>query len=261
MTQDILRLHHVTRQIGSAQIICGIDLQVRAGEKLALIGPNGAGKSTLFNLISGRDQASSGQIYLHDQLISGLTPFQIARRGLARSFQTSNIFSDLSVFDNLSCAVMWSKGIRYNFWRRFSHLRDTHRSAEKILDLIALSDKRDHPAGQLSYAEQRVLEIGMTVANDASCILLDEPSAGMSRSETSAVIALIRKLSEGKTLLMVEHDMSVVFQLADRIAVMAQGKLIACDTPEKIRDHAQVREAYLGSSVDLLAATSDEVVA
>lgn len=256
MTREILRLHNVTRQIGTAKIICGVDLQVRAGEKLALIGPNGAGKSTLFNLISGRDQPSSGHIYLHDELISGLTPFQIARRGLARSFQTSNIFSHLSVADNVSCAVLWSSGIRYNFWRRFSHLLEMRRSAEKILDLIGLSSKSECLAGELSYAEQRVLEIGMTIANDATCILLDEPSAGMSRSETSAVIELIRKLSEGKTLLMVEHDMSVVFKLADRIAVMAHGKMIACDTPEKIRDHAQVREAYLGLALDSLATES-----
>jgi branched-chain amino acid transport system ATP-binding protein len=244
-----LSLQQVTLEIGSAKILRDVDLELRKGERLALIGPNGAGKSSLFNLISGRrsDNAKiSGQIFLNQKKISGLPPHQITRQGLARSFQVSNVFTHLSVIDNLSCAVMWRLGFRYTFWRRFSQQNQIHEQALQLLDVIGLNAQRDHVAGELSYAEQRTLEMGMTVASGAHCLLLDEPTAGMSRSETEKTIALIRELSKGKSLLMVEHDMQVVFELADRIAVMVHGEIIACDIPEKIRRHAKVQEAYLG---------------
>ncbi len=249
MSAHALELCQVTYHIGDAQIIRGIDLSLRVGERMALIGPNGAGKSSLFNLISGRDPVTSGQIFLHEELISGLAPHQIARRGLARSFQISQVFAQLSVEDNLRCALMARLGYHYHFWRRLSHQHTIRREAETLLDLISLPNRKKQLAGELSYAEQRVLEIGMTIANGADCLLLDEPTAGMNRAEAQAVIALIRKVSEGKSLLMVEHDMQVVFELADRIAVMVYGKIIACDTPEKIRNHPQVKEAYLGASL------------
>lgn len=246
MSAYALELSQVTHHIGDAHILRGIDLGLRVGERMALIGPNGAGKSSLFDLISGRQRMTSGQIFLHEELISGLAPHQITRRGLGRSFQVSNVFAQLSVEDNLRCALMLKLGHAYHFWRRLSRQHDMRIETEKLLDLIGLQHKKSQLASELTYAEQRVLEIGMTIANGADCLLLDEPTAGMNRSEAQAVIALIRRVSEGKSLLMVEHDMQVVFELADRIAVMVYGKIIACDTPEKIRNHPQVQEAYLG---------------
>ncbi len=242
-----LELQALHKRFGQSEILRGIDLQVRRGERLAVIGPNGAGKSTLFNLISGRSAPSSGQVMLNGTDITGLPPYQINRRGLSRSFQITNIFHRLSVFDNLRCAVLWSLGYRYSFWHSLSRLRDAKERAEQVMSDIGLAARRDVPAGLLSYAEQRALEIGITIAGGAEVILLDEPTAGMSRSESDAAVELIARMTEGKTLLMVEHDMGVVFGLADRIAVLVQGRLLACDVPAAIRDNPQVQEAYLGS--------------
>lgn len=246
MSSCVLDLRQVKRHVGAAEIVRGVDLSLREGERMALIGPNGAGKTTLFNLISGRDPLTDGQIFFHEELISGLPPHKIACRGLARSFQVSNIFAQLTVADNLRCSVMYVLGYRTHFWQRLSQQHAIRKETERLLDLIGLQNQKNQLAGELSYAEQRALEIGMTIASGASCLLLDEPTAGMNRTEAQAVIALIRKVSEGKSLLMIEHDMQIVFELADRIAVMVYGKIIACDTPEKIRSNAQVNEAYLG---------------
>lgn len=213
---------------------------------MAIIGPNGAGKSTLFNLISGRFAPSSGEILLGGHSIGGLAPYEINRRGLSRSFQITNIFHRLSVFENLRCAVLWSLGYRYSFWHKLNALKDARELAEQIMESIGLSWRRDTSAGLLTYAEQRSLEIGITIAGGAGVILLDEPTAGMSRSESDIAVDLIRKVTVGKTLLMVEHDMSVVFGVADRIAVVVYGEVIACDTPSAIRDNPRVKEAYLG---------------
>jgi branched-chain amino acid transport system ATP-binding protein len=211
-----------------------------------VIGPNGAGKSTLFNLISGRFGVTAGDILLNGTSIRGQKPFQINRRGLSRSFQITNIFHRLSVYENLRCAVLWSLGYKYSFWHRLNGLKDAHAKAEEVLEQIGLKKRRDVYAGLLTYAEQRALEIGITIAGGADVILLDEPTAGMSRSESDAAVELIRKVTVGKTLLMVEHDMSVVFGLADKIAVLVYGEVIACDTPSNIRANTRVQEAYLG---------------
>jgi branched-chain amino acid transport system ATP-binding protein len=184
---------------------------------------------------------------LNGASILGLKSFEINRLGLARSFQITNIFHNLSVFENLRCAVLWSLGYRYSFWKRLNALKDARELAEDILEQIGLTARRDAIAGALPYAEQRALEIGITVAGGAEVILLDEPTAGMSRSESDAAVNLIRKMTVGKTLLMVEHDMSVVFGLADKIAVVVYGEVIACDTPENIRSNPAVQAAYLGS--------------
>lgn len=242
-----LSLQNVRKSFGPSEIIRGANLEVAQGERVALIGPNGAGKSTLFNLISGRFGVSSGNIRLNGQEISHLRPYQINRLGLARSFQISNIFHNLSVFENLRCAVLWALGYRYSFWQRLSGLNDAKQRAEQVMQQIGLSARRDTLAGLLSYAEQRALEIGITIAGGAQVILLDEPTAGMSRSETEASVELIRQVSVGKTLIMVEHDMSVVFGLADKIAVLVYGEVIACDTPAAIRSNALVQQAYLGT--------------
>jgi branched-chain amino acid transport system ATP-binding protein len=244
-----LELRDLRKSFGKSEIIRGVNLAVRSGERVAVIGPNGAGKSTLFNLISGRFEASSGDVVLHGERINGLKPFEINRKGLSRSFQITNIFPQLSVFENLRCSVLWSLGYRYTFLRFLSNLDDANARAKELMEMINLDKKRDVLAVNLTYAEQRALEIGITIGGGASVVLLDEPTAGMSRSETTRFIALIKSVTEGKTLLTVEHDMGVVFGLADRIAVVVYGEVIAFDTPDAVRANAKVQEAYLGSSV------------
>jgi branched-chain amino acid transport system ATP-binding protein len=211
-----------------------------------LIGPNGAGKSTVFNLITGKYPVTSGRIRLKGEDVTGLRPYEVNRRGLSRSFQVTNIFPHLSVFENVRCAVLWSLGYRYSFWHLVNAAREVRERTEKVLEQLNLTARRYVPAGVLAYAEQRALEIGIAIAGGADVILLDEPTSGMSRSETEHVVQLIRQVSAGKTLLMVEHDMSVVFDLADKIAVLVYGELIAHDVPERIRANAAVQEAYLG---------------
>ena len=244
-----LELKDLRKNFGKTEIIRGVNLAVKAGERIAIIGPNGAGKSTLFNLISGRFAPTSGQVLLNGQQINGLEPFEINRMGLSRSFQITNIFPKLSVFENLRCGVLWSLGYRYTFLKFLSGLKDANERAEELMDMIHLDRKRDTLAMNLTYAEQRALEIGITIAGGASVILLDEPTAGMSRSETTRFIHLIRKVTENRTLLTVEHDMGVVFGLADKIAVVVYGEVIAFDTPANVRANQRVQEAYLGSAV------------
>jgi branched-chain amino acid transport system ATP-binding protein len=247
MNAPALELRQVHKSFGRTPIINGVDLAIAKGERHAIIGPNGAGKSTLFNLISGRFPPSSGQILLDGEAITGLDAQDINRRGLARSFQITNIFPRLSVYENVRCAVLWSRGYRYSFWQRVGALEDVRARTEEIVSKIGLIARRDRPAGVLSYAEQRALEIGITIAGGAGVILLDEPTAGMSRSETRDAVELIRNVTQGKTLVMVEHDMGVVFGLADRISVLVYGRVLAAGTPDEIRGNAAVREAYLGT--------------
>ena len=242
-----LVLTNLRKQFGKTEIIRGVDLAVNAGERVAIIGPNGAGKSTLFNLISGRFAPSSGEIHLHGQRIDGLKPFEINRQGLSRSFQITNIFPKLSVFENLRCSVLWSLGHRYSFWSFLSRLKDANELANEWMQRIHLAHKSEVLAMNLTYAEQRALEIGITMAGGADVVLLDEPTAGMSKSETERFIALIKTVTRGKTLLTVEHDMGVVFGLADKIAVLVYGEIIAFDTPDAVRSNPRVQEAYLGS--------------
>ncbi len=243
-----LALKNIYKNFGKTQIIRGIDLSVSSGERIAIIGPNGAGKSTLFNLMSGRFAPTSGEIWLGEQRIDGKQPFEINRLGLSRSFQITNIFPKLSVFENLRCAVLWSLGYKYSFFKFLADLDDANKLAEQYMEKIRLDRKRDVLAMNLTYAEQRALEIGITIAGGAKVILLDEPTAGMSKSETLRFVQLIRQVTEGKTLLTVEHDMGVVFGLADKIAVVVYGEVIAFDTPDAVRSNPKVQEAYLGSA-------------
>ena len=242
-----VELRDLRKSFGKTEIIRGTSLAVKAGERVAIIGPNGAGKSTLFNLISGRFGPTSGEIHLRGERIDGKPPYEIARRGLARSFQVSNLFTRLSVFENVRCAVLYSMGHRYAFWRFLADLKDANERAEQVLQMIKLERRRNHLAMNLTYAEQRALEIGITIAGGADVILLDEPTAGMSRSETARFVELIREVTVGKTLLTVEHDMGVVFGLADKIAVLVYGEVIAFDVPDAVRANPRVQEAYLGS--------------
>ncbi len=244
-----LELRDLRKSFGKTEIIRGANLAVAPGERVAIIGPNGAGKSTLFNLISGRFAPTSGDVILNGQRINGLAPYEINRKGLSRSFQITNIFPKLSVFENLRCGVLWSMGYRYTFLRFLSNLDDANERAKELMEMIKLDKKRDTQAMNLTYAEQRALEIGITIAGGANVILLDEPTAGMSKSETTRFIRLIKEVTVGRTLLTVEHDMGVVFGLADKIAVVVYGEVIAFDTPEKVRANQRVQEAYLGSAV------------
>jgi branched-chain amino acid transport system ATP-binding protein len=246
--RSALQLVDVRKSFGRTEIIGGVTLDVLEGERHAIIGPNGAGKSTLFHMISGRFPPTSGTIRLKGEDVTHRSAFEINRRGLARSFQVTNIFPRLSVYENVRCSVLWSLGYRYAFWRRVETLRDAHERTETVLAQINLAARAQVPAGVLTYAEQRALEIGITIAGGADVIMLDEPTAGMSRSETDHAVELIRTLSRGKTLVMVEHDMSVVFDLADRISVLVYGRVIATDTPDRIRANAAVQEAYLGTA-------------
>jgi branched-chain amino acid transport system ATP-binding protein len=246
MSAPAIQLTDVKKSFGNISIIRDLNLTVAQGERHALIGPNGAGKSTTFNLITGYIAPTSGSIRLRGQEISGLPPYQINRRGLSRSFQVTNVFAKMSVWENLRCAVLWTAGHRYAFWKNIDNLGEVRDRTAQILSDIGLTARRDVPAGLLTYAEQRALEIGITVAGGADIILLDEPTAGMSHVETELAVALIRRLTHGRTLVIVEHDMSVVFGLADRISVLVYGHVIATGTPEEIRSDPKVKEAYLG---------------
>lgn len=242
-----LELTAVHKSFGQTQVIRGVSLAIEAGIRHAIIGPNGAGKSTLFNLITGKYRVSSGRITLKGEDITDLRPYEVNRRGLSRSFQVINIFPRLSVFENLRCGALWPLGYRYSFRHFVEGLRDVRERSETVMEQIRLTARRDVPAGVLSYAEQRALEIGITLASGADVILLDEPTSGMSRSETEQTVELIRRVTAGKTLVVVEHDMSVVFGLADRIAVLVYGEVVADDSPDRIRNNPTVQEAYLGT--------------
>ncbi len=244
---NAIELRDVKKNFGPTEIIRGVNLDVVKGERHAIIGPNGAGKTTLFNLISGRFPITSGSIALDGARIDQLPPHRINRLGLSRSFQITSIFHRLSVFENIRCSLLWSRGYKYSFWSPLARQRALNQEAERLLEELNLASRRDLTAGLLSYAEQRALEIGLTVAGDATVILLDEPTAGMSHSETDYAIALIRRMTQGKTLVMVEHDMQVVFGLADTITVVVYGRVIASGPPQTIRANAAVQEAYLGA--------------
>ena len=243
----VLEVCSVHKSFGPVEIIRGADLVVNRGERHGLIGPNGAGKSTLFNMISGEFGPSRGEIKFMGRRIDGLPPERINRLGLGRSFQITSLFPRLSTLENLRIAVMPRFGARFSVMRRLDQQADVNACAEELLDAVRLSGRRDVPAGELAYAEQRALEIALTLASDPAMILLDEPTSGMSRHEAAHVIELIRGMTADRTLLMVEHDMDVVFQVCDRISVLVYGRIIASGSPQEIRANELVRQAYLGS--------------
>lgn len=243
---SLLTLENVSKRFGETEIIRGVDLAIEAGERHAIIGPNGAGKSTLFHLISGRHPVSAGRIVFKGGEIHNQPPWRINRLGLARSFQVTNIFPRLSVYENIRCALLWSMGYGYSFWQLLRRQRRLNERVEEVLEKIGLAARAQTPAGELAYAQQRALELGIAIAGDAELVMLDEPVAGMSLSEAEAAVALIRRVTAGKTLIMVEHDMNIVFELADRISVLVYGEVIATDSPELIRANPAVQKAYLG---------------
>jgi branched-chain amino acid transport system ATP-binding protein len=246
---SVLVLRDLHKSFGATAIIRGVDLEVKRGQRHGLIGPNGAGKSTLFNLISGRYVPSAGEIFLNDHPIAGLTPHAINRRGLSRSFQITNLFPRMSVAENLRISVMGRHHHRFTLFRPVSRLTRVAEEVDEYLEKLRLTRRRDDPAGALAYSEQRTLEIGMALATDPEILLLDEPTGGMSREESAYTVALIRTVTEGKTLLVVEHDMNVVFTLCDQLSVLVYGEIIASGRPETVRANREVQQAYLGEEV------------
>ena len=242
----LLQIKGLCKNFGISRIIRNLNLDIAEGEAHAIIGPNGAGKSTLFNLITGIYEPTSGSIKLRGKEIGFKTPHEISRMGLSRSFQITNIFPKMSVFENIQASLLWSMDYKYSFWKSVGKMKVLKERAEKILEQVSMSAKRNVLAGELSYAEQRLLEIGITISSRAGVILLDEPMAGLDKHETGQIIELILDISKGKTLIMIEHDMEVVFTVAKRVSVLVYGEIIAVGSPEMIKNNSQVQESYLG---------------
>lgn len=245
-SDSILSIRGLRKSFGATEIIRGVDLDLRAGERRALIGPNGAGKSTLFHLVSGYLRPTAGTIVLDGQRIDGWSPERVNRRGLARSFQITNIFPKLSVFENVRTAVMQRRRLQYTFWRPIEGVAAIREETEQLLERVRLQHEARTLGGEMTYSGQRSLELAMTLASDPKVMLLDEPMAGMSSEETHYTVELIREVTAGRTLLLVEHDMDVVFSLGEQISVLVYGEVIATGTPDEIRRHQGVRDAYLG---------------
>jgi branched-chain amino acid transport system ATP-binding protein len=241
-----LELRDIHHDFSGLQVLTGIDLEIREGERHAIIGPNGAGKSTLFNIITGRYAPRRGLVLYRGRDITGAAPHTIARLGVGRSFQIINTFPRLSVFQNVRSAVLSRRHMRLNPWSLLERQSDVTREADEVLAMVGLESRRDVPANALSYGEQRELEIALTVATRPELVMLDEPTAGLNSEDTRRAVALIRRVTEGRTLVMVEHDMEVVFDLADRISVIYYGRVLATGAPGEIRGNEEVKRAYLG---------------
>ena len=242
----ILELQGIYKDFEGLEVLFGINLGVQQGERHAIIGPNGAGKSTIFNIITGKYLPSKGKVFFKGMDVTGTSPYKLNRHGLARSFQITNIFRTMTVFQNVRNAILSRNKIRYNLFSRLDRMKNIQEQTEKVLEQIGLQDRKDVLAGLLSYGQQRALEIGLTIATEPELILLDEPTAGMSSEETREAVKLIGRVTQGKTLIIVEHDMEVVFSLADRITVIYYGEILASGPPDEIRQNQKVKDAYLG---------------
>ena len=243
---NILETKEVFHDFSGLQVLFGVNLQVEEGERHAIIGPNGAGKTTLFNIITGTYTPSRGQIFFKGQDVTGLQPNQLARLGIGRSFQITSTFTRLSTFQNIRLAVLSKRGVRFNLLRRVDNMHEITQETDAILARINLTAERDRAASALSYGKHRALEISLALAGDPELVLLDEFAAGMSRDETHYAVELVRRLTEGKTVVIIEHDMDVVFSLADRITVLHRGEILATGAPAEIRENQAVKDAYLG---------------
>jgi branched-chain amino acid transport system ATP-binding protein len=243
----VLRLNGVSKHFGGIHVIDDVNLEILEGERHALIGPNGAGKSTLFNLITGFYSPTQGTIHFKERRIDGLAPYKIIRLGIARSFQIINIFKDMQVYENVRNAIVAKHHGSLMFSHLLTSLKKVDEETEYILDRIHLQPFRNELAGTLGYGQQRALELGLTIALEPEVVLLDEPGAGLTPDETREIVRLIREVTAGKTLVIVEHDMDVVFDLADRISVLNRGTILATETPEEIKKNEAVKEVYLGS--------------
>lgn len=241
-----LQLQNIYKDFSGLEVLMGVSFEVKEGERHAVIGPNGAGKTTLFHIISGRYKPSRGAIFYRGQEITGRPAHTLNRQGISRSFQITNLFEDLSVFENIRSAVRSRAGMRSNFFRRPDTVREIKERTLAIAADFGLLTVVDRPVTALSYGQQRALEMAVTLATEPTLVLLDEPTAGMTREETAHAIRMIDRITAGRTLVIIEHDMEVVFSLADTISVLHYGKILVSDIPERIRSDQRVRDAYLG---------------
>ena len=243
---SVLRTDHLCRSFGSLVVTNDVNLTVEAGERHVIIGPNGAGKTSLINQIGGQLEPGSGRILVKDTDITGWSPSRISRLGVARTFQRNNLFQNLSVIENLRLAVQGRRGGALNVFTPVGRLHDMIARAGQLMQRVHLGDDGARLARNLSYGEQRQLEIGIALAGEPDLLLLDEPTSGMSPGETGRMIDLIASLPRTFSILMIEHDMKVVFSVADRVTVLYYGEVLATGTPADIQANARVREVYLG---------------
>jgi branched-chain amino acid transport system ATP-binding protein len=245
----VLRLSGLSKHFGGVVATDAVSLAVAAGEVHALIGPNGAGKTTLVGLISGSLAPDGGSIFFEDKDLTAMKQHDRVAAGMARSYQITSIFRSLSVLDNLALAVQARSGSSFSFWRPLQREREIFEEAFSVLKEIGLEGKKSHPASTLAHGEQRALEVGLALATRPKLVLLDEPMAGMGPEESRRMVALIEKIAESVTVLLVEHDMDAVFRLADRVSVMVDGRVIATGAPQEIKANDAVRRAYLGDEL------------
>ena len=245
----LLRVEKVTKSFGGFAAVVDVNLTVEKGQMACIIGPNGAGKSTLFNLITGHLEPSRGRVFFHDREITGMHPYKICQLGIGRSFQRTNIFPRLSVFDNVQVAVLSHQRKSLNLHTPAKRL--AQRETYALLEQVGLTDEAHSVGGILAYGFQKQLELGIALASEPEILLLDEPTAGMSPQETASTIALIGRIARerGLTLLFTEHDMDVVFSIAERITVVHQGRVLAEGTPDEVRQNLEVQRVYLGEAV------------
>ena len=242
----ILRTANLTKQFGGLTAVDGVNLEVKEGTIHSIIGPNGAGKTTLFNMLTGEIPPTRGEVHFHGKNITGLKPYQIARIGIGRSFQQNSLFKNLTVLENIRLAAHIHLGGHFNFLRDFRSYLQPIAQAEKILEEIEILGLADQKAGELSHGAQRALEVALALAADPALILLDEPTSGMSPDETVKMIRLVRKLARKRTMIVIEHNMNLVWSISTTITVLHQGQDLATGTPAEIGEHAGVRKAYLG---------------
>ena len=246
MTSLVLRTEQLTKVFSGFVAVKSVDFAIVQGERHAIIGPNGAGKTTFFKLLSGDLRPTSGRIWFESLEVTGKPAHRLARVGVGKSYQINNAFPTLTVFENVRIATQ-PHGLDFRFWASYAGLADLTAKAEHILDIVDLSNKGHLPAGQLSYGERRRLELGMALGNNPRLLLLDEPTAGMTPRETAATIELIKRISAGRTVIMVEHKMNVVMTIADRISTFHQGQILAAGSPEEIRSNRDVQAVYFGA--------------
>ncbi|NYT66207.1 ABC transporter ATP-binding protein [Alcaligenaceae bacterium] len=252
MTQPILRIHNLSKRFGGVAAVSNISFDVIPHETLAIIGPNGAGKTTFYNLLSGRMMPTEGKILFEGRDITGLPPHRISRLGVSRSFQINNIFNEMSVRENIEVALTAYHGQSRRWANIASRNRPIQQEADTLLERLALGDLAGRRAGVISYGDKRLVEIAMVLATRPHLVLLDEPTAGMTPDETHRVTDLIKSLaaSGDYTFLITEHDMRVVFDVADRILVMHRGQTLVLGTPHEVKINPEVRRAYLGDAAE-----------
>jgi branched-chain amino acid transport system ATP-binding protein len=243
---NILETKALSHDFHGLKILSEVNLKVEEGEHHAIIGPNGAGKTTLFNSITGTYHPSGGQVFFKGKDVTGLAPYRLARLGLGRSFQITSTFEKQTVFQNIRMGVLSRRGVRFDFLRRVDKMTDIGLETDEVLASIGLTAERDTQASALAYGKHRALEVAMALSTNPDLVMLDEPTAGMSKEETQTTVELIKHLTKGKTMVIVEHDMDVVFSLADRITVLYYGSILASGPPDEIRENQAVKDAYLG---------------